>query len=241
MHPRFELLCDIHRKYIAFSRRGIWTNNLRGHGAACRRTFNPRCSNFNLHLNRVAAAEFARDWPEAVPYVKGVEQDSTHPPPYVAIKDVVSDEERMWQTITTCDINRYWSAMIGVFRGELRGWFCEIAGAQSMLHQHEPEYPDTGCAIQLGWWKQGYDVFGRQILRHCPDCGVPLRGTGTLGIHGDKEQVSATHESIYRPKRSDRPVELVTDIEMLGGQVRCATDYMERYSQQRNSLKPTGK
>jgi len=67
MHPQFETLCDIHRQYIVFSRRGIWTNNLLGHGDVCRRTFNPRCSNFNLHLNREAATEFARDWPEAVP------------------------------------------------------------------------------------------------------------------------------------------------------------------------------
>lgn len=65
----------------------------------------------------------------------------------------VYDHETAHELISKCDINQRWSAMVGVFRGELRGWFCEIAGAQSILHQHDadssgnPIYPDTGIPI----------------------------------------------------------------------------------------------
>lgn len=86
----------------------------------------------------------------------------------------VYDESLAWELISNCDVNQRWSAMIGVFRGQLRAWFCEVAGAQAMLHQwdrtpmveeivkldkdgigtliqegkvSEYTYPDTGCAI----------------------------------------------------------------------------------------------
>lgn len=57
------------------------------------------------------------------------------------------DEATAHDLISKCDVNQHWSAMIGVFRGELRAWFCEIAGAQSILHQDDPSYPDTGIPI----------------------------------------------------------------------------------------------
>ena len=228
IHPQFEELCDIARRLIPYKRRGIWTNKLLGKGAVCRRTFNPAMSNFNLHLDREAAEEFKRDWPEAT-QLKGLDHDCRHSPPFVAIKDVIQDEAEMWSRIETCDINQKWSAMIGVFRGNLRGWFCEIAGAQSMLHQNDPNYPDTGSHVFPGWWKQGMYVFEPQIRKHCPECGIPLRGLGSLATHGDKEQVSVTHLGVYTPKKKGRMVELVTDVEQLNGTVAHATDYLANY------------
>lgn len=141
----------------------------------------------------------------------------------------VYDEQQGWELISNCDINQRWSAMIGVFRGQLRGWFCEVAGAQSMLHQHEPEYPDTGVPIEPGWWTQHPRLFYQQVDKHCHECGIPLRGKGALAVHGDKEQVSATHMQIYKPKKRGRRVELVTVREQLGSTVPHVTDYLANY------------
>lgn len=137
----------------------------------------------------------------------------------------VYDESLAWELISNCDINRHWSAMIGVFRGQLRAWFCEIAGAQSMLHQWDMEergrdgamsyiYPDTGLdptkeyscrgnSNRLSkWWELPMDSvgwmeadFSNQVRKHCHDCGVPLRGYGNLAQSKDTEGVEQVSET----------------------------------------------
>ena len=231
IHPKFAELCQILREsWVPVEQRGLWCNHPKGKGAICRETFSPKYSNLNVHLDREAAEEFARDWPEAAPYVKGLDGDSRHSPVYVAMQDVIEDEAERWRLIAGCDINKYWSAMIGVFRGELRGWFCEIAGAQAMLHQHDPDYPDTGVKIEPGWWRQGIEAYADQIAYHCHRCGVPLRGHGDLAIGGKLEQVSETHADIYQPKIRGREVEVVTSLDQLGDRLGKATDYIENGS-----------
>jgi len=228
MHPRFGELCAIMRKYIPYEQRGLWCNNLMGKGVAARLTFNPHVSNLNVHLDQSAHDEFLRDWPEAAHMVKGLDSDSRHSPAYVAMSDVIADEAERWELIGNCDVNQYWSSLIGVFRGELRGWFCELAGAQSMLHQNDPSYPDTGLPIVPGWWDQGIDAFDQQVRFHCHGCGMPLRGYGSLAVGGDREQVSQMHADIYQPKRKGRPVELVQLRSQIGeAALTKATDYLE--------------
>lgn len=225
VHPYFEEICEILSKYIEFEHRGLWSNNLMGYGAICRKTFNPAYSNLNVHTSREAFEEIRRDWPEAFP--KGL-ADSRHSPPFVAIKDMEDiSEEDMWRMIQTCDINKYWSAMVCVFRNQLRGYFCELAGAQSMLHENEKDYPDTGVEITHDWWKPNVNYFSSQISKHCPDCGIPLRGFGSLAIGGKVEQVSKTHVDIYKMKRPGRTIEIVTSTKQLGGKVPRTTDYCE--------------
>jgi hypothetical protein len=169
----------------------------------------------------------------------------------------VYDEEKAWELISNCDINQHWSAMIGVFRGQLRAWFCEVAGAQAMLHQYEEGYPDTGIPLTgdgsertqelevcfgSKWWQLPMQFFAHQVRKHCHECGVPLRGYGELAQsrdtdlldmggdviqHAGKEQTSETHQSIYKPKRASRKVEIVTHVEQLGiGRLQKTTDYM---------------
>lgn len=225
IHPEFELLCEILSMHIPYDQRGLWCNNplTLEKAATMRRTFNPAHSNLNVHLDQGAYDLFKQGWPECHPV--GLQEDSRHSPPYVAMKDVVikecgcqelkrrnpdtfeggcatcggteivPDEERIWDLISDCDINKHWSAMIGVFRGQLRAWFCEIAGAQAMLHQHEPEYPDTGMKVDTGpfdppekahtlegqrvaWWQLPMWAFAEQVRKHCFDCGIPLRLPG---------------------------------------------------------------
>lgn len=235
IHPQFEDLCKILQEIIPFERRGLWSNNPLGKGKIMRETFNPAVSNLNVHLDQKAFDEFKRDWPEARPF--GLERDSRHSPVYTALSDLVPDEGERWNLISRCDINQHWSAMIGVFRGELRGWFCEIAGAQAMLHQSDPNYPDTGIELNttafgrgMYWWQLPMTSFGEQVDVHCHSCGVPLKGHGELAqADEDKgvEFVSAAHLDIYKPKRFDREVQVVTSREQLGEPLSRMTHYLQ--------------
>ena len=226
IHPQFNEICEILAVEIPFKQRGLWSNNLNGHGRLCRRIFNPEFSNLNVHCNQKAFMEMVKDWPECHP--KGL-KDSRHSPPWVALKDIrdLSDETKE-QLIENCDINQYWSAMIGVFRNELRGWFCEIAGAQSMLHADDLNYPDTGIPIESdNWWNYPIDLYKHQIDKHCFECGIPLKGRGSLAL-GKDEFVSETHIPIYKLKKPQgKNVHLVTKSSDLNGHVERATDYIE--------------
>ena len=231
MHPQFGELCSIMRARVPYLQRGLWCNNLRGKGADARITFNPRHSNLNVHLSSEAAAEFRRDWPESAPFLKGEGVDSTHGSPWVAMKDVIPDEEDRWRRIGECDVNRYWSALIGVFRGELRAYFCEVAYSQAALHESNPDWdgtggpmPDTGHEVAPGWWRRPMEAFRDQVETHCHNCGIPLRRAGQLAIGGEREEFSETHRWIARPKARDRAIQVIESI----GHVRAepATNYL---------------
>lgn len=243
VHPKFEELCEILRKHIPYEQRGLWCNNPLGKGRTMAQTFNPAVSNLNVHLDAKAYAEFKRDWPQCGPV--GLTKDSRHSPVHVAakdflggppIKEVEFTEGEMWRLISDCDINKHWSAMIAEFRGQPRAYFCEIAGAQAILHQDEPDYPDTGMALhqelhdkEYAWWTLPMTNFQHQVKKHCVECGVPLRGYGQLAQGGDDqiEQTSATHASIFSSKKKGREVELVTELHQIKPQaLGRMTDYL---------------
>lgn len=254
----FGELTEVLKAHVPFEQRGVWCNHPRGKGPLMRGVFNPEYSNINVHLVREAYDEFVRDWPECKHVLKGLDPswpeakaiknrseyqrrvgDSRHSPPFVAMQDLdmlpfpdgstrPNTEENRWELIAGCDINKYWSALIGVFRGELRAWFCEIAAAQAMLHQANPDYPDTGLPVTPGWWQQPMQAFAEQVRVHCHACGIPLRGYGDLAVAGSREQVSKTHADIYQLKRTTREVELVELSTQLGEKhLKRATDYVE--------------
>lgn len=243
VHPQFDELCRIMRARVPWHQRGLWSNNLNGHGATCRITFNPARSNLNVHQDQEALAEMNRDWPETVglsaPQDRGASSDSRHTPVYVAMSDldalrmrdgrvVENTEANRFRLIADCDVNQYWSAMICVVRGELRAFFCEIAGAMAMAHDL-----DTGLPVTQGWWRQPMSAFEGQVRKHCHECGFPLRAKGALANGGpdEREQVSPTHVSIFKPKDKNRPVELVTRLEQLdAGYLPRATDYVKNAS-----------
>jgi hypothetical protein len=256
-HPCFEDLCQIMSDEIPFEQRGIWCNNplTVEKAAIMRQTFNPGYSNLNVHLDRRAYDLFKLGWPECNPV--GLATDSRHSPVFVAMKDLdqlptpeprgsaapvmPNTEANRWELISQCDINQFWSAMIGVFRGELRGWFCEVAGAQAMLHQDDPDYPDTGVPIpepvsdpgwqwdNSGWWELPMQAFAHQARKHCHECGVPLRGFGELAMSQDGcEQTSEIHASVAKPKRQGRPVLVVRNLAALGiGRLQKMTQYLK--------------
>jgi hypothetical protein len=278
--PHFEACCEVMRKHFPKEQCGLWSNNPinPNKARAARATFNPAYSNLNCHLDQKAFRLWKEHWPESMPF--GLDKDSRHSPPFVAMKDVlkrpcpncggkfwkdppanetqtekvacltckdgyVYDEAKAWELISGCDINQHWSAMIGVFRGQLRAWFCEVAGAQSMLHQHEPDYPDTGLDpmlkyyrkkgtepwllligdepefpannVEFGrWWQLPMVEFDNQVRKHCHECSVPLKGYGELAqAQKGCEQTSKTHAGVYFPKRRDRPVQVVERLAQL--------------------------
>lgn len=263
IHPQFEELCAILRKYIPKDCCGLWCNHPRGNGRVMRRTFNPSVSNLNVHMKQEAYDEFLRDWPECKPF--GLTKDSRHSPPYVAMKDVVlktcpecegrgghwngvgsvrndwdctncqgtgkvTDTNRCRELIAACDINQHWSAMICEIRGGLYGYFCEIAGAQAILHQNDIHWPISGVPVDgsSDWWDRPMEDYLDQVRQHCFSCGVPLRGYGNLAQATEgQEQVTATHESIYQPKNKERLVELVTDINQIDSRNLVFTQYVQ--------------
>lgn len=217
VHPRFPEICGVVQKHLPQGKCGLWANRAFGHAALCRRTFSHNFSNINVHLDNNAAREWKTGWPEVK--VWGERNDSRHGPTMTALKDLIEGEERRWDLISRCDINRYWSAMIGVFRGELRGWFCEIAGAHSILHQDDPNYPDTGLPIGPGWWNGPMEDFAHQARFHCHECGVPLRGKGELSsAPNGTELVTGTHQGIYHPKVPSRWVKVVRSLKEVSPQ-----------------------
>lgn len=222
IHPKFEQLCEIMAEHIPYEQRGIWCNHPLGKGQKMRDTFNPEICNLNVHCSQEAWDEFVRDWPESEPRLKGIEE-SRHSAIYVALEDVIEDESKRWELISDCDINKYWSAMVCSVPGRgLRAYFCEIAGAQAMLH---PDWPDYGMAVSPGWWKKPMEDFADQVRHHCHKCGVPLRRFGQLEQSGEFEEVSTTHQDIYKLKDKSKRVELI-QLDA-GRHVQKVTDYIE--------------
>jgi hypothetical protein len=232
LHPRFPEICEVMRARVPFKQRGLWTNCLNGHGAVCRITFNPARSNLNVHTRRENYEEITRDWPEAIEARRehvenGLNMDSVHGAPFVAIKDVVPDEPTRWNMIASCDVNQNWSAAIGVVPGRgLRAYFCELAYAQAALHADNPEWPDLGMAAESGWWRKPMAAFEQQVRWHCHRCGIPLRREGQKAITGEQEEFSETHRLIARPKVRDRPVAFISSIGTIARPDRPSTDYL---------------
>lgn len=224
------------------------------------RTFNPSVSNLNVHLDEKAYKLFKKYWPNSNPFglehdsrhapvfvaMKDVLKeeclDCGGTGRHLALDtDLVCDNcggsgeiydiEKAWELISKCDINQNWSAMCGQFRGELRGWFCEIAGAQSIINQEDPNYPDTGIDILKvnDWWMLGKESYSHQIEKHCHDCGVPLKGYGELATKKDGiEQCSKTYESVYKLKGKDKILDVVEDTVQLGmGRIQKFTKYLQ--------------
>lgn len=228
VHPKFGEICDVFReKFPDRSQRGLWCNNLMGKGRHARVTFDPAHSNLNVHLDREAHREFCRDWPESRRYLKGLSIDSVHGSPWIALKDVEPDEEKRWAMIGNCDINKHWSALVGIVPGRgLRAYFCEIAYAQAALHADDPDWPDTGLPVYAGWWQEPIEAFEDQVRLHCHSCGIPLRRQGQLAIGGAKEEFSKTHEYIARTKVRNRPVEIVSIGGFAEREDRPSTEYL---------------
>jgi hypothetical protein len=261
LHPQFPELCRILREHVPYEQRGLWCNDpvKEEHGRAMAATFNPSVSNLNVHMSADAHGRFRRWWPQAHPV--GLQKDSRHSPVHLAMTDldvlpanpgkdqryltkVPNTEENRWNLIADCDINRHWSAMVAAVRGEVRGFFCEVAGAQAILHEDDPDWPETGVDVTqeycvsyspghdegVAWWQLPMASFAADARWHCHRCAVPLRGYGELACAPDAngEQTSPAHANVFKSKRPARPVQVTTSLVQLGvGRITRTTHYLQ--------------
>lgn len=215
-HPQFPELCRIIAEEIPDKRRrGLWTNNLLGHGAIIRETFLPGgFFNLNVHDRSDAADEMRRELPGVS--IFGENRKSWHSPVMMSLRDFVPDEAERQKLIEQCDVNLKWSGAIAQVNGELRAYFCEIAAAWDLVRGQ-----DNGLPVEPGWWRWGMERFADQA-KLCHDCGVPLKLRG----HLDTDFVydtSATNRQYVRVNVRRKAV--VHDV-LPGDRVRETTDYM---------------
>lgn len=243
LHPEFEDICAVLRKHVPYEQRGLWCNNpiKESRGQAMRETFCPSVSNLNVHMSQTAYDNFKKWWPECNPC--GLDKDSRHSPCKASMIDMGIPIGERYDLISRCDINQHWSPMLGMFRGELRAWFCEEAGAQAIMFQDNQYFPDTGHRVVAGdkyicdegiydyWWQMPMSGFRDQVRQHCHNCAVPLKGYGGLALDDNYVQLTTTmYADHYRPKKGTvvvtdnleayRPDALASMVDYLGNSKR---------------------
>lgn len=174
-HPQFPQLCQILEDHIQpQSRRGLWSNNLMGHGAVVRRTFYPDGRfNLNVHKNVAAAMEMG-EWVPGRIIRSSVREHSWHSPILMDRKDL-GIGQLTWESLREhCDINQKWSAAIVERDDQPRAYFCEVAAALDGVRGD-----NHGVPLFPGWWKAPMTKFAHQVQGCCDQgCGVPLRFKG---------------------------------------------------------------
>lgn len=192
IHPQFEELCEIFRQEVPEKeQRGLWSNRLFGHGAACRDTFGPY-HNLNVHGSQEAWDEIRRDWPEATPLAAGLVDPSHHGPIFGSVQELGKTEAEMWDMVGNCYVNQTWSAEITVVDGELLGYFCEIAATMAEI-ENDPQY---GYELVKGWWSRGMPEFEEQVRHYCTRCLVPMNPKKVDAA--DEEEVEL-HTPVWAP------------------------------------------
>ncbi len=216
VHPQFAQFTEHFEKAIPDKkRRGLWSNNLNGHGDLIHRVYG--YYNLNVHTSTKNADYMRKHTPDAK--IWGEDKRSWHSPTLVAIKDMIPDEKKMWAMIEKCDVNLNWSGAVTERNGNLRVYFCEIASSFDHMYNE-----DNGLPCTPGWWSKPIGDYQSQINRWCPNCGIPLKMKG----HEDlafTDDVSKTHlgkvELTMKGKRLHQVHEKIGD-----GKTHEVTDYM---------------
>jgi len=219
VHPQFEQLMEILVEEVPDQRkRGIWTNNLMGHGPLVREVFYPSGRfNLNAHAVEGAAVEFDRYLPgRIIPSSRS--RLSWHSPILMAWQDLGISEADWVELRETCDINQNWSAAIMERDGAAYAYFCEVAGALDGVRGE-----NNGIKVFPGWWRLPSAAFDAQV-RACCDrgCGIPLRALGHLENDWTYDVTEAFRPAIER-RASSKPVAVFH--ERLPESTEAPTDY----------------
>ncbi len=176
-HPQFPDLMRVLVEEVPDQRqRGIWTNNLLGHGALVRHVFYPHGRfNLNAHADPKAAEVIDHHLPgRLIPTSRT--RASWHAPILLDWKDLGMSEGEWIAARETCDINQFWSAAIMERDGAPYVYFCEVAGALDGIRG-----TNHGILAEPGWWQWKMDRFRDQVTGCCDaGCGVPLKRLGHL-------------------------------------------------------------
>lgn len=145
LHPEFEKICEILSKHVPKERRGLWSYmKYEDLSVIAKETF-------SLHS------------------LNDKNREVYHTPILVSSESVVIDNKERNEYFDKCWIQNTWSATINP-KG---GWFCEVAGAFSMLF----DGPDGMDITDKNWWKRPIDNFKKQKEWACNKCGaaIPLK------------------------------------------------------------------
>ena len=144
LHPQFQEICELAKKYIEPNKLGLWTTLPKGK----EKYREIICETFgHIFIN-----DHSRD-------------DIYHAPILIASEDIVPDHRELMFIADRCWLQNNWSACMN-----LRGaWFCEIAGALSILLDGP-----MGWQIEHKWWMRTPLFFREQAEWACPKCGICL-------------------------------------------------------------------
>ena len=153
LHPEYAELCEIIKAGIPRRiNRGLWTSS-RQDARIAKNLFG--YVNFNPHA-----------------------PPSHHHPILVSIRDVISDEARMWELIDRCPYQTTWASSIGP-----NGFFfCEVAASLDLVF-HGP----GGLPVAPGCWREPLEHFRDQITTWCPRCG------GAIPMNKSRHRLDAEH------------------------------------------------
>jgi len=226
-HPKFPELCKILAEIIPDQRRrGLWSNDLLGHGEIVRETFFPG-GRFNLNAHGVlnAAGVIERHLPGRLIPGSDVRQ-AEHAAILVDYRDLNLSPADWEQAREGCDINRKWSGAIverikaDSIHGMPFAYFCEVAAAIDGIRG-----TNNGIPAVPGWWRLPIEEPGFQDqIRKCCDsgCGVPLKFKG----HADNAEVYDITPGWLPVLQEQKQVALQTHV-TIPGTVKENTDYMK--------------
>lgn len=213
LHKDFEDICEIFQQEVPDkTQRGLWSNNLRGHGRICRETFHGPHSNINVHEVQSAWDELVREWPEATRLRSGLTAPSHHGPIFGSMLDLGMTPAQMWDKVAGCYVNQTWSAEITVVNGQLSGYFCEIAATMAELIGDDSE----GADIVPGWWNRSMPAFAHQVGAYCTKCLVPLNPRKVDAKSKEPEEYTEAWKPVFATIKG-RPVRQVTRLEEIAG------------------------
>jgi len=214
LHPDFEKISRHLAEVIPDRRRrGLWTNNMNGHGDLIGEVYG--YYNINVHGNVGAAAAVRRDLPGVTVWGERA-GESVHGAVLPDLAAVLPSEADRWALIAECDVNQRWSPAIVELGGRAKGFFCEVAAAWADVCGHR-----SGVKIAPGWWRRPMADFAAQVDRYCHGCGVPLRMAGRPD--SDRKDDVTAGEREQMAARENRLGEVVN---AESGRCRELTDYM---------------
>jgi hypothetical protein len=191
MHPKFRDICNIFVQEVPNKmQRGLWSNNIFKYVELAKETF----GFFNLNPHNDSRGLKSLEGLKHIDYHRGY---SSHSPLLTAVKDLYS-ERKMWDLISRCDINQYWSASIIQNKGNLRAYFCEVAASFDLARG-----TDHGIPVEPGWWRRNVSEFDDQVARFCPGCGVPARLKGHMDFE-ETDTYTASNADIVRQTKDNR-------------------------------------
>ena len=155
LHPQFDQLCAVLRELIPVERRQLWTNGytIEHHSEDVSITFFTENIVYNDH-----------------------KEGSIHQP--LSADFVIKDDFVHGLLVGNCWVNWRWSgSIIQTGFGDVKGYFCEVAGARAILTSDHSE----GFDIVSGWWDKEPNEFLPQVLKYCKKCSACI--PDPAGLH----------------------------------------------------------